>query len=147
MGAAACRHPGRLSHGMRSRGTDALPCRAVLTQYDAFKWMGCAIIFVACVGVAPLYFPMWGGLFCGPQPGVTEEDYYYAEYSPAEREKGMHLAASNFVRPLRHMTLYPTPHALGRLQPCARPAPNATRRWRHEPAAATAFAMLLHPAS
>lgn len=83
-------------------GADAPLCRAVLSQYDAFKWMGCAIIFVACVGVAPLYFPMWGGLFCGPQPGVTEEDYYYAEYSPAEREKGMHLAASNFVRSRSH---------------------------------------------
>ena len=81
-------------------GTDVPPRRAVLQQYDSFKWMGCAIVFVACVGVAPLYFPMWGGLFCGPQPGVSEEDYYYAEYSPAEREQGMHLAASNFVRPL-----------------------------------------------
>ena len=79
------------------------PRRAVLQQYDAFKWMGCAIIFVACVGVAPLYFPMWGGLFCGPQPGVSEEDYYFAEYSPAEREQGMHLAASNFVRPPAHV--------------------------------------------
>jgi len=40
---------------------------------------------------------MWGGLFCGPIKGATEEDYYYSEYSPAEREMGHHLAASNFV--------------------------------------------------
>jgi len=73
--------------------------RAVLAANDAFKWMGCVIVLVACVGVAPLYFPMWGGLFCGPKPGVTEEDYYYSEYTPKEREEGLHLAASNFVRP------------------------------------------------
>ncbi|KAK9839619.1 hypothetical protein WJX81_001376 [Elliptochloris bilobata] len=75
----------------------------VLQQYDSFKWMGCAIVFVACIGVAPLYFPMWGGLFCGPKPGVTEEDYYFSEYTPAEREQGLHLAASNFAFESRSM--------------------------------------------
>ena len=65
----------------------------------SFQWMGVVICAVACFGVAPIYFPMWGGLLCGPVKGATEEDYYYAEYTPAEREAGHHLASSNFVRP------------------------------------------------
>jgi NNP family nitrate/nitrite transporter-like MFS transporter len=35
-----------------------------------------------------MYFPMWGGLFVGPKVGVTEEDYYLAEYTPEEISKG-----------------------------------------------------------
>ena len=31
---------------------------------------------VAVVGVAPVYFPMWGGLIMGPKKGATEEEYY-----------------------------------------------------------------------
>jgi hypothetical protein len=31
------------------------------------------------------------------QEGVTEEDYYYAEYTAQEREEGAHLAAMKFV--------------------------------------------------
>ena len=70
---------------------------AVLAPYNSFKWMGCVICFVAMVGVAPIYFPMWGGLVCGPKKGATEEDYYFSEYTPAEREAGHHLASSAFV--------------------------------------------------
>ena len=33
----------------------------------------------------------------GMQAGVTEEDYYYAEYTAKEREEGLHLAAMKFV--------------------------------------------------
>lgn len=33
------------------------------------------------------------------QEGVTEEDYYYAEYTAQEREEGLHLAAMKFVSP------------------------------------------------
>ena len=32
--------------------------------------------FVAVFGVAPVYFPMWGGLILGPKKGATEEEYY-----------------------------------------------------------------------
>jgi NNP family nitrate/nitrite transporter-like MFS transporter len=46
---------------------------------------------------------MWGGLLCGPVKGATEEDYYYAEYTPAERDAGHHLAASNFAFESRSM--------------------------------------------
>ena len=72
---------------------------AVLAAYDSFKWMGCVICAVAMFGVAPIYFPMWGGLLCGPKAGATEEDYYFSEYTPAEREQGHHLASSKFVSP------------------------------------------------
>lgn len=61
--------------------------------------MGCVIIAVAMIGVAPIYFPMWGGLLCGPKKDVTEEDYYFSEYTPAERKAGHHLASSAFVSP------------------------------------------------
>ena len=79
------------------RLTEGSLCAAVLAPYNSFKWMGCVICFVAMVGVAPIYFPMWGGLVCGPKKGYTEEDYYFSEYTPAEREAGHHLASSKFV--------------------------------------------------
>jgi NNP family nitrate/nitrite transporter-like MFS transporter len=31
-----------------------------------------------------IYFPMWGGMFFPARKNVTEEDYYLAEYTPAE---------------------------------------------------------------
>ena len=31
------------------------------------------------------------------QAGVTEEDYYFSEYTAKEREEGLHLAAMKFV--------------------------------------------------
>ena len=57
--------------------------------------MSCCI---AVLCVPPLYFPMWGGMFLPAKKGVTEEDYYYSEYTEAEREQGLHLASSHFVR-------------------------------------------------
>ena len=71
--------------------------RAVIPQVDAFKWMGVVMIAVAFFGVGGQYFPMWGGMLFPARKGYTEEDYYFAEYSGAEREKGMHLASSAFV--------------------------------------------------
>ena len=95
------RHSALETHGptFRDRAIIRLTNRAaaVLAPYDSFKWMGCVICAVALFGVAPIYFPMWGGLLCGPKKGVTEEDYYFAEYTPAEREAGHHLASSKFV--------------------------------------------------
>ena len=55
------------------------------------------MIAVACIGVGGQYFPMWGGMFCPARKGYTEEDFYFAEYSAAEREHGLHLASSAFV--------------------------------------------------
>lgn len=45
-----------------------------------------------------MYRPQWGGLLCPPRKGATEEDYFFAEYTAAEREAGKHLCASKFVR-------------------------------------------------
>ena len=131
LGAALAPRPGAVALPASPRLTARARRRAVLAANDAFKWMGCAIIFVACVGVAPLYFPMWGGLFCGPKPGVTEEDYYYSEYTPKEREEGLHLAASNFVRPGARAalkpcakTLYKTLHHKRARRACPWPRPS-----------------------
>lgn len=70
---------------------------AVIPQVDAFKWMGVVMIAVALIGVGGQYFPMWGGMFFPARKGYTEEDFYFAEYSAAEREQGLHLASSAFV--------------------------------------------------
>jgi len=70
---------------------------ADIPPIDAFKWMGVVMIAVSCFGVGGQYFPMWGGMFFPAKKGVTEEDYYFAEYNAAEREKGYHLASSAFV--------------------------------------------------
>ena len=74
---------------------------ADIEQVNAFKWMGVVMIAVAFFGVGGQYFPMWGGMFFPARKGYTEEDYYFAEYSAAERERGMHLASSAFVSTLR----------------------------------------------
>lgn len=70
---------------------------ADIPPIDAFKWMGVVMIAVSCFGVGGQYFPMWGGMFFPAKKGITEEDYYFAEYNSAEREKGYHLASSAFV--------------------------------------------------
>ena len=72
-------------------------CVADIPPIDAFKWMGVVMIAVSCIGVGGQYFPMWGGMFFPARKGATEEDYYFAEYSAAERERGLHMASSAFV--------------------------------------------------
>ena len=39
-----------------------------------------------------------GGMFCAAKKGYTEEDYYFSEWTAAERENGEHLAVVKFVR-------------------------------------------------
>lgn len=72
---------------------------ADIPPVDAFKWMGVVMIGVSCIGVGGQYFPMWGGMFFPAKQGATEEEYYFAEYSSAEREQGLHMASSAFVSP------------------------------------------------
>jgi NNP family nitrate/nitrite transporter-like MFS transporter len=67
-----------------------------LATADALKWLGCMICGCTMM-ICFLWWPQWGGMFCGPKAGVTEEDYYYAEWSAAEREAGKHLASSKFA--------------------------------------------------
>jgi len=68
---------------------------AVLSTQDAFKWMGVMAIGIACFQLL-LWFPMWGGVIFPAKKGATEEDYYFSEYTEAERMLGNHLQVSNF---------------------------------------------------
>ena len=37
-------------------------------------------------------------MLCPPKKGYTEEDYYFGEWTAAERENGEHLTVVKFVR-------------------------------------------------
>nr|ACN22073.1 Rehd high-affinity nitrate transporter NRT2.5 [Malus hupehensis] len=81
---------------------------AVLTQLIFFKGskysketgitlMG--IMIICCtLPTTLIYFPQWGGMFCGPSKNkATEEDYYMSEWSSKEKEKGFHQASVKFA--------------------------------------------------
>ncbi|KAE8023500.1 hypothetical protein FH972_009189 [Carpinus fangiana] len=46
-----------------------------------------------------IYFPQWGGMFCGPstKTHATEEEYYMSEWKSNEKEKGFHLPSLKFA--------------------------------------------------
>ncbi|KFK43563.1 hypothetical protein AALP_AA1G142500 [Arabis alpina] len=81
---------------------------AVLTQLIFFKGstysretgitlMG--IMTIACtLPICFIYFPQWGGMFCGPSSKkVSEEDYYLAEWNDKEKARDLHLASKKFA--------------------------------------------------
>ncbi|KAJ4822562.1 hypothetical protein Tsubulata_034290 [Turnera subulata] len=82
---------------------------AVLTQLIFFKGsrysketgitlMG--IMIICCtLPICFIYFPQWGGMFCGPSSGkvATEEDYYLSEWNSKEKQKGLHQASQKFA--------------------------------------------------
>jgi MFS transporter, NNP family, nitrate/nitrite transporter len=68
--------------------------------YDGLIWMGVMVIAMTVL-VTPIYFPMWGGMFTARKEGVTEEDYYYAEYDEEEKEAGKHRFADKFINESR----------------------------------------------
>ncbi|KAK4791434.1 hypothetical protein SAY86_031847 [Trapa natans] len=83
---------------------------AVLTQLIFFKGsrysketgiklMG--VMIVACtIPHMFIYFPQWGGMFCGPSSGknyTTEHDYYRSEWSEEEQSRSHHLASMKFA--------------------------------------------------
>ncbi|XP_042502058.1 high affinity nitrate transporter 2.5-like isoform X1 [Macadamia integrifolia] len=82
---------------------------AVLTQLIFFRGsryskqtgltlMG--IMIICCtLPLCLIYFPQWGGMFCGPttKGNTTEEEYYSSEWSLKEKEKGFHLASLKFA--------------------------------------------------
>jgi len=85
---------------------------AVLTQVIFFRgahyktetgimYMG--IMIIACtLPLVFIYFPMWGGMFMGPRPGATAEDYYNGEWTEQEREKGYNASAARFGENSHH---------------------------------------------
>merc|ERR1712100_690278 len=48
--------------------------------------------------VIPIYFPMWGGMFCGPKEGVTESDYYLADFTEEEKAAGIAASVAKFAK-------------------------------------------------
>merc|ERR1712241_987531 len=64
---------------------------------DGITYMGVMIVCVTLL-VIPTYFPMWGGMFCGPKQGVTEEDYYLAAFTEEEKEAGVASSVVKFAR-------------------------------------------------
>ncbi|XWS69045.1 hypothetical protein CRYUN_Cryun04dG0146000 [Craigia yunnanensis] len=82
---------------------------AVLTQLIFFKGskysketgitlMG--VMIVCCtLPIFLIYFPQWGGMFCGPSSEkiATEEEYYLSEWSSKEKESGLHQASLKFA--------------------------------------------------
>lgn len=82
---------------------------AVLTQLLFFKGskyskekgltlMG--IMIICCtLPLCLIYFPQWGGMFCGPSSKniATEEDYYMSEWNSKEKEQGLHQASLKFA--------------------------------------------------
>ncbi|KAG8383218.1 hypothetical protein BUALT_Bualt05G0161600 [Buddleja alternifolia] len=80
---------------------------AVLTQVIFFRGSSytteqgltlMGIMIICCTSVITfIYFPQWGGMFCGASSkGATEEDYYLSEWTSAEKEKGFHRASLKF---------------------------------------------------
>ncbi|KAJ0095372.1 hypothetical protein Patl1_16077 [Pistacia atlantica] len=85
---------------------------AVLTQLIFFKGskysketgitlMG--IMIICCtLPIMLIYFPQWGGMFCGPSQNISsEEDYYLSEWNSQEREKGLHQGSLKFAENCR----------------------------------------------
>ena len=80
---------------------------AVLTQVIFFRGsryktetgitlMG--VMIICCtLPILFIYFPQWGGMFCGPSQVTTEEDYYTSEWDETEKEKGFHQASLKFA--------------------------------------------------
>lgn len=63
---------------------------------DGIFYMG--IMILACtLPITLIYFPQWGGMFCGPKPDYTAEDYYQSEWSHHEQQKGYSTASLRFA--------------------------------------------------
>lgn len=54
------------------------------------------VMIICCsLPIMLIYFPQWGGMFCGPSG--TEEDYYLSEWDSKEQEKGLHNGSLKFA--------------------------------------------------
>lgn len=71
------------------------------TTEKGITYMG--IMIIACsLGITSIYFPQWGGLFCGPKENFTEEEYYLREWDSKEQEQGLHEASMKFAEGSRN---------------------------------------------
>ena len=77
--------------------TQAIFFKGAYTTHLGITYMGIMIIAVTLL-VIPIYFPMWGGMFCGPKEGVTEADYYLADFTKEEREAGIASSVMKFAK-------------------------------------------------
>jgi MFS transporter, NNP family, nitrate/nitrite transporter len=67
------------------------------STYKGLIYLGVMIIGVTLL-VMPIYFPMWGGMFCPGREDVVEEDYYLGEFTEEERAAGLADAAMKFAQ-------------------------------------------------
>ncbi|XP_044492415.1 high affinity nitrate transporter 2.5-like [Mangifera indica] len=61
------------------------------------------IMIICCtLPIMLIYFPQWGGMFCGPSQKISsEEDYYLSEWNSQEKEKGLHQGSLKFAENCR----------------------------------------------
>lgn len=61
------------------------------------------IMVICCtLPIMLIYFPQWGGMFCGPSQKISsEEDYYLSEWNSQEKEKGLHQGSLKFAENCR----------------------------------------------
>lgn len=85
----------------------AVICQVIFFRGSQFKiedgltYMG--ILIIACtLSLGTINFPQWGGMFFGPKPNVTEEDYYIKEWDAAEQELGLHKVSMKFAEGSRN---------------------------------------------
>lgn len=93
-----------------------------LTVPQGFMWMGVMTMAMTALYLA-MYFPMWGGAFKGAKEGVTEEDYYLAEWTPEERSQGLHSASLKFAYESRSQRGWKAQEALNAAAEAAAKAP------------------------
>ncbi|GAV61957.1 MFS_1 domain-containing protein [Cephalotus follicularis] len=58
------------------------------------------VMIICCtLPICLVYFPQWGGMFCGPSSTNTasEQDYYLSEWDSKEKEKGLHEPSLKFA--------------------------------------------------
>eukprot|EP00212_Chloropicon_laureae_P002384 CAMPEP_0197489770 /NCGR_PEP_ID=MMETSP1311-20131121/4481_1 /TAXON_ID=464262 /ORGANISM="Genus nov. species nov., Strain RCC856" /LENGTH=229 /DNA_ID=CAMNT_0043034149 /DNA_START=17 /DNA_END=706 /DNA_ORIENTATION=+ len=76
--------------------TQAIFFKGAYTTHVGITYMGIMIIAVTLLCI-PIYFPMWGGMFCGPKEGATESDYYLADFTEEEKAAGMAASVQKFA--------------------------------------------------
>eukprot|EP00894_Picocystis_sp_ML_P002704 jgi/Pico_ML_1/53221/g3801.t1 len=67
---------------------------------DGISAMGGTVVGLTLL-VIPVYFPMWGGMFCKPNPDISEEDYYLADFTEEEKVQGVADSVVKFAKEAR----------------------------------------------